>query len=131
MLFENYGVEEKYYDSHMGLTTYTLGFLKYKERDIDDDVDDDDEKTRWSRTEGLPSHADKHFTSILHQNSVKGLEMKTKDGEWIGLDPSPTSFIFLAAESLQVGLRQLIIPNACWLQHEFYLLYTYIYYKYN
>lgn len=106
MLFENYGVE-KYYDSHMDLTTRSLGFLKYKERDIDDD--DDHQKTGWSRTEGLPSHADKHFTSILHQNRVKGLEIKTNDGEWICFDPSPTSFIFLAAESLQVGLLQIIM----------------------
>ncbi|KAF5465761.1 hypothetical protein F2P56_015739 [Juglans regia] len=98
MLFENYGVE-KYYDSHMDLTTRSLGFLKYKERDIDDDGD---QKTGLSRTEGLPSHADKHFTSILHQNRVKGLEIKTNDGEWICFDPSPTSFILLAAESLQV-----------------------------
>ncbi|GMY32838.1 2-oxoglutarate-dependent dioxygenase AOP3-like [Fagus crenata] len=90
MVFERYGVE-KYYDSHMESTTHTLAILKYAE------------PHKTGTNEGLPNHTDKHFTSILHQNGVKGLEIKTKDGEWIGFDPSPSSFIFLAADALQVG----------------------------
>jgi isopenicillin N synthase-like dioxygenase len=90
MVFENYGVE-KYYDSHMESTTHTFAFLKYKE------------PQNTGTNTGLKNHTDKHFTSILHQNSVKGLEIKTKDGEWIGFDPSPSTFIFLAADALQVG----------------------------
>ncbi|KAB1214323.1 putative 2-oxoglutarate-dependent dioxygenase AOP1.2 [Morella rubra] len=87
MVFENYGVE-KLYDSHMELTTRTLAFLKYKE------------PQKTGTNAGLKNHTDKHFTSILHQNRIRGLEIKTKD-DWIVYDPSPTSFIFLAADALQ------------------------------
>ena len=96
MLFENYGVE-KYYDSHMESTTHSLGILKYTE------------PQKTGTNEGLPNHTDKQFTSILHQNGVKGLEIKTKDGEWIGFDPSPSNFIFLAGDALQVGYYFLIL----------------------
>ncbi|KAK9997557.1 hypothetical protein SO802_022243 [Lithocarpus litseifolius] len=89
MVFENYGVGA-YYDSHMESTTHSFGILKYIEP----------QKTGTNK--GLDNHTDKHFTSILHQNHVKGLEIKTKDDEWIGFDPSPSSFIFLAGDGLQV-----------------------------
>lgn len=89
MVFENYGVE-KYYDSHMELTSRSLPLIKYKE------------PQKTGTNEGLGSHTDMSFASILHQMHVKGLEVKTKDGEWIVIDPSPSSFIFLAASGLQV-----------------------------
>uniref|UniRef100_A0A2N9IE73 Isopenicillin N synthase-like Fe(2+) 2OG dioxygenase domain-containing protein n=1 Tax=Fagus sylvatica TaxID=28930 RepID=A0A2N9IE73_FAGSY len=89
MIFENYGVE-KYYDSHIESTTHTFAFLKYKE------------PQNTGTNTGLKNHTDNYFTSIIHQNSVKGLEIKTKHGEWIGFDPSPSTFVFLAADALQV-----------------------------
>ena len=67
MVFENYCVK-KYYDSHME-STHSLVLLKYTEP----------EKT--GTNQGIPSHTDKHFTTIIHQNRVKGSEIKTKDGE--------------------------------------------------
>ncbi|KAB1214331.1 putative 2-oxoglutarate-dependent dioxygenase AOP1 [Morella rubra] len=91
MVFENYGVE-RYNDPHREITSHLLGLIKYAEPD---------QKTRPS-IEGLPTHTDKGFISILHTNHVKGLEIKTKDGELIGFDPSPTSFILLAADAFQV-----------------------------
>ncbi|XP_050257941.1 2-oxoglutarate-dependent dioxygenase AOP3-like [Quercus robur] len=89
MVFENYGVGD-YYDSHMESTTHSFGILKYNE------------PQKTGTKNGLDNHTDKHFTTILHQNRVKGLEIKTKDGEWIDFDPSPSSFIFLAGDGLQV-----------------------------
>ncbi|KAG6726805.1 hypothetical protein I3843_02G084700 [Carya illinoinensis] len=89
MVFENYGAE-KYYDSHLELTSRTLSLLRYKKHQKD------------GNNEGIKTHTDKHFTTILHQNRVRGLEVKTKDGEWIGFDPSPSSFLFLAGDALQV-----------------------------
>lgn len=90
MVFENYGVE-KYHDSLAETVTRTLGFIKYKEA-----------QNTASTCNALDRHTDKTFTSILHQNHVKGLEIKTKDDQWLGFDYSPSSFIFLAADALQV-----------------------------
>ena len=91
MVFENYGVG-KHYNSLMESVTRTLGLIKYKEA----------QKTT-NTCKALESHTDKTFTTILHQNRVKGLEIKTKDGQWLGFDYSPSSFIFLAADALQVS----------------------------
>ena len=91
MVFENYGVE-KYYDSHMEDTIYRPRLHKYRE------VDDKETKL------GLPVHTDKSFTTILHQNHVLGLEIQTKDGQWIGFDSSPSSFLFLAGDAFMVSI---------------------------
>ncbi|PWA84207.1 oxoglutarate/iron-dependent dioxygenase, Isopenicillin N synthase-like protein [Artemisia annua] len=34
-------------------------------------------------TMGLDSHADTSILTILHQNGVKGLELRTKDETWV------------------------------------------------
>ncbi|KAG2727626.1 hypothetical protein I3760_01G166100 [Carya illinoinensis] len=83
MVFESYGLE-KNFDAHLELTTRTLSLIKYREHH------------ETETNEGIKSHTDKHLTTILHQNRVRGLEIKTHDGEWIGFDPSPSSFLFLA-----------------------------------
>nr|XP_008364507.2 probable 2-oxoglutarate-dependent dioxygenase AOP1 [Malus domestica] len=62
MVFENYNVE-KYHDDHVQSIVSTLRFMKYKKP----------EKTGTGQ--GLPAHTDKTFTTILHQNHVKGLEI--------------------------------------------------------
>ncbi|KAB1214322.1 putative 2-oxoglutarate-dependent dioxygenase AOP1.2 [Morella rubra] len=89
MVFENYGLE-KYYGSHLELATLSLALLKYAE------------PQKSGTNEGIGIHTDKNFITILHQNHVKGLEIKTKDGEWIVFDPSPSSFLVLAGGGLQV-----------------------------
>ncbi|KAL6279747.1 hypothetical protein ACE6H2_016628 [Prunus campanulata] len=89
MVFENYGVE-KYYDDHFQSTSYILRFLKYKEpKKLEVDV-------------GLRSHTDKNFSTILHQNHVNGLEINTKNDEWVVFDPLPSSVIFIAGDALQI-----------------------------
>ncbi|XP_059595823.1 probable 2-oxoglutarate-dependent dioxygenase AOP1 [Vitis vinifera] len=70
MLFESYG-EEKYSDSHIGSTTSLLRPLKYRAPKM------------METNLGLNSHKDKSFMTILQQNQVDGLEIETKDGEWI------------------------------------------------
>ncbi|KAK3026760.1 hypothetical protein RJ639_040299 [Escallonia herrerae] len=68
MIFDNFGVE-KYHKSHVEASTYILGVIKY--RDL-----------KSSETNiGCGAHADMSFTTILHQNQVSGLQIKTKDGE--------------------------------------------------
>ncbi|KAB2626040.1 inactive 2-oxoglutarate-dependent dioxygenase AOP2 [Pyrus ussuriensis x Pyrus communis] len=89
MVFENYGVE-KYHDDHIRSAVYFYKFNKYNEpekRGID---------------VGMPGHTDKGFSTVLCQNHVKGLEIKSKDDEWISFDPVPSSFIFIAGDGFKV-----------------------------
>ncbi|KAH7565134.1 hypothetical protein JRO89_XS09G0141800 [Xanthoceras sorbifolium] len=90
MVFESYGVE-KYYESLNESSTYLLRMMKYR----------GPEKNETNV--GCESHTDKSFLTILHQNEVNGLEIKTKDGHWIGFDdPTPSSFVVLAADAFLV-----------------------------
>lgn len=41
---------------------------------------------------GVKIHMDKTSISILHQNEVNGLEVQTKNGDWIGLELSNSSW---------------------------------------
>lgn len=91
MVFENYCVE-KYCDSHMKSIIYRLRFYKYEK------VDENESKL------GLPVHTDKSFTTILHQNHVPGLGIQSKDGKWIGFEPSPSSFLFMAGDAFMVSV---------------------------
>ncbi|XP_030525661.1 2-oxoglutarate-dependent dioxygenase AOP3-like [Rhodamnia argentea] len=87
MIFENYGVE-KHYDSHVASTSYLLRFLKYRAPETSDQGDN-----------AIPRHTDKTFLSILHQNRINGLEIKTKEGEWIGFDLPPNAFVVMAGDA--------------------------------
>ncbi|XP_060183182.1 deoxypodophyllotoxin synthase-like [Lycium barbarum] len=67
MVFESYGVE-KCYDSIEKSTTYLLRLIKCRASQLDES--------------NVGSHTDKCLLTILHQNQVIGLEVKTKDGAW-------------------------------------------------
>ncbi|KAJ8756140.1 hypothetical protein K2173_024687 [Erythroxylum novogranatense] len=85
MLLESYGLE-KHYESHINSTTYLLRLLKYRRSQADTNL-------------GFKGHTDKSFMSILHQNHVKGLEIRTQDGEWIPYLPSShTSFVVVVGD---------------------------------
>lgn len=86
MIANSYGIEENY-KSLLHSTTYLLRFIKYlRPQGIEQNI-------------GLVPHTDKSFMSILHQEDVKGLEVKTKDEQWIKVDPSPSSFIVMAGDA--------------------------------
>ncbi|KAK0595785.1 hypothetical protein LWI29_009953 [Acer saccharum] len=87
MVFESYGVE-KYYESLNEKSTYLLRMMKYRGPEKNEN------------NVGCESHTDKSFITILHQNEVNGLEIKSKDGSWIGFDdPTPSSFIVMAGDA--------------------------------
>lgn len=96
MVFENYGVE-KYHDDHIQSIVHTYRFNQYKGFD------------KTGIDEGLRAHIDKTFSTTLYQNHVKGLEIYSKDNEWISVDPLPSSFIFLAGDGFQVWHKKLHI----------------------
>ncbi|PON46691.1 Oxoglutarate/iron-dependent dioxygenase [Parasponia andersonii] len=58
----------------------------------------------------LPEHADMNLTTIIHQNHVKGLEVKTQDGQWLAFDASPSSFVFMTGDAFQVWSNDRIKP---------------------
>ncbi|KAF2322133.1 hypothetical protein GH714_007167 [Hevea brasiliensis] len=85
MLCESYGIE-KHSESHIKSTTYLLRLLRYRRSQAETNL-------------GFKGHTDKSFVSILHQNHVKGLEIRTKDGEWISYEPSShSSFAVVAGD---------------------------------
>ncbi|KAK3020545.1 hypothetical protein RJ639_047457 [Escallonia herrerae] len=87
MVFENYGVE-RYYDTQIEALAYLTRFIKYRT------------PMNNEYNTGLRPHTDKGFLTILDQNRVKGLEIETKDGEWITFDPSPSAFVVVAGDGL-------------------------------
>jgi len=91
MILESLGVE-KYMEEHMNSTNYRLRVMKYKGPQTSD--------TKL----GLSPHADKNFVTILYQNQVEGLEMMTKDGQWISYKPSSSgSFVVVLGDSMHVN----------------------------
>ena len=90
MVSEAYGIE-KNYESLLGSMSYLLRLIKYRRPH-------ENEKNL-----GIVPHTDKSFMSILQQDQVKGLEIKTKDGEWMVIDPSPFSFIVMAGDVCMVS----------------------------
>lgn len=90
MVTKSYGISENSYEMLLGATSYLLRFIKYRP------------PTKDETGLGIVPHTDKSFMSILHQRQVKGLEIKTKNGDWILVDPSPSSFIVMAGDACMV-----------------------------
>ncbi|KAH7656083.1 Iron/ascorbate family oxidoreductases protein [Dioscorea alata] len=86
MVMEELGVE-KYYESNNESIDYLLRMMKYKGPE------------KEGVQEGLGSHTDMTMLSILFQNQVSGLQIQTKDGEWIPVEISPDSFTVMAGDS--------------------------------
>ncbi|KAI3761542.1 hypothetical protein L1987_51960 [Smallanthus sonchifolius] len=87
MIAESYGIEE-HYESFSGSSSYLLKPTKYLHAQGDEKV------------LGIMPHTDKCFMTYLHQDEVNGLEILSKDGEWIEVEYSPSSFVVMAADAL-------------------------------
>ncbi|KAL9319157.1 hypothetical protein ACSQ67_015674 [Phaseolus vulgaris] len=100
MVFESYGVEMKKWESFMETTNYLLRSFKYRVAE------------KGENDVGIHSHTDMSVTSILHQlNNLDGLEVKLKNGEWLKLHVSPSFFLVLAGDALQVSHLSPIISS--------------------
>ncbi|XP_047313276.1 probable 2-oxoglutarate-dependent dioxygenase AOP1 [Impatiens glandulifera] len=87
MIFESYNVE-KYYNSHVNSTTYLLRLLRYRQ------------PQKNESNVGADVHTDKGFITVLHQDQVNGLEVRTKDNKWIDVNFPPSSFVVMAGDGL-------------------------------
>ncbi|XP_038718245.1 probable 2-oxoglutarate-dependent dioxygenase AOP1 [Tripterygium wilfordii] len=97
MLFESYGVE-RFVENYVRSIDYQLRFFGYR-------VPQEDESDV-----GVKPHTDKSFMTILYQNQVDGLQAKTKDGEWVDVKLSPSSFLVLAGDALMAWSNDRIAP---------------------
>ncbi|KAL7145548.1 hypothetical protein ABFS83_07G091800 [Erythranthe nasuta] len=97
MVVESLGLG-KYVDEHIDSTKYLVRVQKY------DGPQTDETKL------GLSSHTDKNTMTILYQNTVSGLEVLTKDGQWITAQPSPDSFIVMIGESFHAWTNGRLYP---------------------
>ncbi|CAK9310439.1 unnamed protein product [Citrullus colocynthis] len=89
MIFESYRVE-KYHKSHADSITYLLRILKNKAPQSP------------NPTLCLVDHTDKSFTTMLYQDHINGLEVKTKHGQWIQVDnSSPSTFVVIAGDAFK------------------------------
>ncbi|ANM60149.1 Non-hem dioxygenase N-terminal domain [Arabidopsis suecica] len=97
MIMESFGLD-KYIDEHLHSTNYLLRVMKYKGPDT--------EETKV----GLNAHTDKNIVTILYQNHVEGLEVQTKDKNWIKVKPTQDSFTVMIGDSLYVS-HLFILPS--------------------
>ncbi|KAG0519342.1 hypothetical protein BDA96_09G256000 [Sorghum bicolor] len=47
------------------------------------------------------AHQDTNWLSVVCQHEVAGLEMQSRDGDWIVVEPSPTSLVFMVGNALR------------------------------
>ena len=90
MVLEGYGVE-KYYESLKESLAYICRVNKYRATEPNE------------RDVAVVPHTDSSFMTILDQNEVNGLEVKSKDGSWVPVDFPPSSFALVAGDGLLVG----------------------------
>ncbi|KAL1551449.1 putative 2-oxoglutarate-dependent dioxygenase AOP1 [Salvia divinorum] len=98
MVSEVYGIRNAYESLHE-TTSYLLRFIKYIAPAGDE------------AGLGIVPHTDKSFTSILHQRQVKGLQAMTKAGDWVGVDPSPSTFVVMAGDACMAFTNGRIEPS--------------------
>ncbi|KAI3826589.1 hypothetical protein L1987_00637 [Smallanthus sonchifolius] len=87
MVAKSYGIE-KDYELLLGSTTYILKFNKcLNPNGIEKNL-------------GVIPHRDKSFMTVIEQQEEgKGLEIQTKNGEWVQVHLSPSSSIVLAGDA--------------------------------
>ncbi|CAN8293243.1 unnamed protein product [Cochlearia groenlandica] len=89
MLFESYNIDNKHVEKHIRGSRYLLRLLKYRRL------------PNGEPNRKFVSHTDKSFISILHQNHINGLVLKSEKYDvWYPFIPSPTRFAVIAGDAL-------------------------------
>ncbi|KAJ1264208.1 hypothetical protein BS78_09G245500 [Paspalum vaginatum] len=88
MVMEGLGVA-KYHDALSASTWHLLRMSEYKAPNAAE------------KTVRYGSHQDTNLLSVVCQHQVEGLEMQTRDGEWVLVKPSPTSLVVMAGNALR------------------------------
>ncbi|KAJ8774732.1 hypothetical protein K2173_017178 [Erythroxylum novogranatense] len=86
MIVESLGVEH-YVDEFLNSAYYVIRVAKYEAPGTTE--------KKW----GLKTHKDQNVMSILSQNQINGLELQTKDGEWIEVKFSPDHYLVIFGEA--------------------------------
>ena len=90
LVFESYGVANLH-DSHLESAFYRIRFFKYRAPEP-------------SETNlGIVTHTDKTFVTLIHQHEAEGLQIKTKEGQYVDVMPKQSSFLFVAGDLLKVS----------------------------
>jgi len=98
MVFESFGVDMRRCDSFIESSNYLLRCMKYKTPHMDEN------------DLGMHCHTDLTIISIVHQlNNLNGLEIKMKNGEWSGVDASPSMFVVMAGDAFKVNSPLIIL----------------------
>lgn len=92
MILESFGLMEKYYESHLENTSSVFRLMKYKVPPPSD----------GGTAIGLVPHTDKNSLTILFQNDVQGLDVLTKQGNWVQLEIPEGSFTVIVGDTLKV-----------------------------
>ncbi|KAE8678797.1 calcium uptake protein 1 [Hibiscus syriacus] len=89
MIIDSYGLGEKWETVMMNSKTL-LRMMKYMS------------PSSGEYRRGLHAHTDKPVSTIICEDQIPGLEIEGKDGQWIKLSSSSTSFVFLVGDPLMV-----------------------------
>ena len=89
MIFESYGVD-KYFEPHKESSYYLLRLMIYRVTDASEG------------NLGVRPHTDTSCAATIPQLSLDGLEIETKDGQWIACELLPYSYVYLAGDALMV-----------------------------
>ncbi|TVU20795.1 hypothetical protein EJB05_30391, partial [Eragrostis curvula] len=91
MVLESLGVQEENIESHLRSLSHTLRLTHYGA--LPEDADN-----RLS----MRVHTDFNLSTMVVQHEVEGLEVQTKDGSWLFIQPEPGTVTYQAGEILRV-----------------------------
>lgn len=88
LIMESYGVE-KYFNSYVESNEAVVRLMRYKAPECN------------TSEVALKAHTDKSALTILYQNSVHGLEVLSKEDNWLPVVPSPGSLTVFIGDGLK------------------------------
>ncbi|PIO97927.1 isopenicillin N synthase family dioxygenase [Pleomorphomonas carboxyditropha] len=85
--------EEAFADIYTPLPTQLLKLIRYPGRDVAES------------SQGVGAHKDGGFVTVLLQDKVGGLRVRTEEGEWIEAPPVPGTFVINTGEVLELATQ--------------------------